>query len=270
MTGNNKGGRVSFSGFDKKKNKNKIKKIAFAVAVIGLSLFAAGVVVFDKLFVVNNIEIHGNNEYTAEEAAIFGKEIGIEKGMHLFSFDREEKALEAKYRLSLFDSVSVSLSLPDTVVLNVKEAIPCFYISKNHEHYILSEELRVISRTENAADAEALALIKAEIGNIEKCIVGEFLAVDDDNAEIFKSLYDILAEEGVAADVSEIDTTDKFNINLQYKGRFAVKIGSKEDLVSKVRFMAAIEQKLKVDDSGYIDVSDETGREGTFLPFVRG
>ena len=270
MTGNNKGGRVSFSGFDKKRKKNKIKKMAFVALVVMLSLLAASVVVFDKLFVVNNIEIRGNREYTAEEATLFGKEIGIEKGMHLFSFDREEKALEAKYRLSIFDSVSVSLSLPDTVVLKVKEAEPCFYISKNHEHYILSEELRVISRTENAADAEALALIKAEIGNIEKCVVGEFLAVKDDNDEIFKSLYDILVEEGVAADVSEIDTTDKFDINIQYKGRFTVKIGSKEELVSKVRFMDAIEQKLKADDSGYIDVSDERGREGTFLPFVRG
>lgn len=88
-------------------------------------------VIFDKLFVIQGFRVKGasETEYTAEQAEAMAEELGLKKGMHLFGFNRKAAEQTARFALSEFDSVRIRYALPDTVVLDVKEAEPAMYVS---------------------------------------------------------------------------------------------------------------------------------------------
>ena len=246
-----------------RKRRNGIVGFAVTVPIVIISAW----LLFDKLFIIRNFEIRGSKEYTTEQAQLSAENIGIHKGDHIFGFDKKTAELDAKYRLPAFDSVKVSFEMPDTVVLNVVEAIPSMYTLLGNKGYVLSESLRVISMSDDTSECEGMGLIRLELENITKCVAGEFLVTGDGNDEIVKMLYAVLEEEGIAADVTGINVTDKFDITFDFKKQFEVKLGDDKNLTVKIRYMKAILNELKSDDSGVIDVSDDEYRDATFKPY---
>lgn len=247
----------------RKKGENKL----FAFCAVLVILLISGWLVFDKLFIISEFSVIGNRNYSAQEADYFAERLGLEKGMHMFGFNKKELQTLAKYYIPEIDHVSIGYSLPDKIVFNVKEANPVMYLTENGRHFVLSEGLKVVSAFTDASDAEIMSLIKVSIGDITKCQSGTFLETQSGCDKILISLYNILKEEGVLDEVTEIDVSNKFNISFQYKQRFTVKLGNEENLTVKVRFMKQIASELAENDRGYIDVSDEDFREGTFKAY---
>ena len=261
--------RLSVTEAKKRARRKKNKRHFFAFCICVIALLCTAFVVYDKLFVIDSFAVRGEKEYTAEQAETFAKAIGIEPGMHLFSFDREKASANAKYALSEFDSVKIRYDLPSGIVLEVKESVPILYITFGGHHFILSEGLRVLSMTDDASVPESMALKHVAVGGVSGCVAGEFLQTDSGCDEILISLLAVLKEEGVLAEATEIDVSDKFAIRFDYKQRYTVLLGDSVNMSVKVRLFKAIEQKLRETDSGYIDVSDENYREGQFKPYNR-
>lgn len=251
------------SSFRARKQRNRIASLLVAVPVI----IVAGWLLFDKLFVIRNFRISGNNEYTAEQAELAAESIGIHKGAHIFGFDKKAAEAKAKYSLSEFDSIKVTFEMPDTVVLKVEEAVPSMYIIYGDKGYVLSESLRVISACNDTSECDSMGLIRIELDNIVKCVAGEFLVTEGKKDELVKRLYSVFEEEGIAADITAIDVSDKFDITFNYKKQFEVKLGDEKNITVKIRYMKAIIKELKGDDSGVIDVSDDEYRDATFKPY---
>lgn len=251
----------------KRQRKTNIRNKTVAFFTVLVLLLIAGWLVFDKLFVISGFSINGTYEYSSEDAKDFAKRIGLEEGMHMFGFSRDELSQKAKYYIPEVDSVSIDYKLPDKIVFNVKEAIPAMYLTENSRHYILSEALKVVKTTENAEDAEVQSLIKVQIGDITKCQSGTFVETQTGCDKTLISLYKVMKEEEIAEEVSEIDLRNKFDISFEYKQRFSVKLGNSENFTVKIRFMKRIVDELSENDRGYIDVSDENFREGTFKPY---
>ncbi len=251
----------------KKKSRNKkYKNRLIAFLIVAAVLFFALSALYDKAFVIDKITVEGA-EYTEKEAEDIAKIIGIEKGMHLYSFNASKAKEKAVYSLSQFDSVQILRKMPDTVVLKVEKAVPEIYITAGGDSYTLSKKLRVIERISDASLAEALSLKYVKLSNVENCVTGKFLEVSDGTDKILTELLSVLDEEKIYSDVSMIDLENKFNISFLYKQRFTVKLGSAENITIKVRFMKSIAEKVRENDSGYIDVSDENLREGKFKPY---
>ena len=253
----------------KKHNKRKMNNRITAFCVTFVVIIIAGWLLFDKLFIIRRYEIRGSAEYTSEQAMTAAKSIGILPGEHIFGFDKKNAVMESKYHLPQFDSVEISFEMPDTVILNVKEAIPCMYTVFGNSGYILSEGLRVISAHTDASEYESSGLIRVDFGTVTKCVAGEFIETSGNSAETVKKLYSVLKEEGVAVDVTAVDVSDKFDISFEYKKQFDVKLGDDEGLTVKIRYMKAIVNELGESDSGVIDVSDEKHRDATFKPYSK-
>lgn len=265
-TGNGARGVSLASAKKRQKRKNRENRfIAFCAVVV--IILIAGWLMFDKLFIISEFSLEGNIEYSKEEAEVFAEKIGLEKGMHLFGFDKKELQTRAKYYIPEVDDVSIGYRFPDKVVFKVKESNPVMYLTESGKHFVLSEGLKVVNAFTDASDAEILSLIKVHIGGITKCQSGTFLETESGCDRILISLYNIFKEEGVLDDVTEIDLSNKFNISFQYKQRFTVILGNEENLTVKVRFMEKIASELAENDRGYIDVSDENFREGTFKSY---
>ncbi len=250
-----------------KRNKRSARAVSVLVILAVAALFAY--VIFDKLFVIQGFRVKGTSEteYTAEQAEAMAEELGLKKGMHLFGFNRKAAEQTARFALSEFDSVRIRYALPDTVVLDVKEAEPAMYVSVGGSSYVLSEGLRVLSVTSDASEVENGFLKRTLIGGITSCVAGRFVETDSGCDEILKQLYSVLKEEDCIAEADDLDVSHKFDLTFTYKKRFTVKLGDADNLAVKVRFMKSIADKLNEKASGIIDVSDENYREGMFKPY---
>lgn len=250
-----------------KKRKNRLIAVCVTalVAVIGIG------VAVDRLFVIRKIEISGGVDYTytSEQAEETAKSIGIAIGDNLLALDRKNAEANAKYYLPQFDSVQIEFDLPDTLVLKVSEAEPVMYTVVNGRGYVLSEKMRITSVCDDASDTENLGLIRAELSGITKSVAGEFIETANGSDKILAELYAVLKEEGLAADVTAIDVSDKFELSFEYKRRFTVKLGGGENLTVRVRFMESVARELSENDSGVIDVSDENLREWSFKAYSK-
>ena len=262
-TGNGARGVSLASAKKRQKRKNGENRFIAFCAVIVVILIA-GWLMFDKLFIISEFSLEGNTKYSKEEAEAFAEKIGLEKGMHLFGFDKKELQTRANYYIPEVDQVTIGYKLPHEIVFKVKESIPAMYLTESGKHFVLSEGLKVVGAFTDASEAEILSLVKVHIGGITKCQSGTFLETENGYDKILISLYNIFREEGILDDVTEIDVSNKFNISFQ---RFTVKLGNEENLTVKVRFMKQIATELAENDRGYIDVSDEDFREGTFKSY---
>lgn len=271
MTAEAKGNRAEYRLPEARKTvrARKRKKIIKAGVITAVLVFVAGWLMFDKLFVIRNFKMTGSEVYTSQQAEKAAEAIGIEKGSHIFGFNKKNAEENAHFMLSEFDSVSVSFDLPDTVVLNVKESVPVMYTVFGEKAYILSEALKVISAENDPSTCEDKGLAKIEFKEISKCVAGDFLVADGKSTELVQNLYAVLKEEGVAQFVSGIDVTNKFDISFDYGKRFRVELGDEKNLTVKIRYMKAIIEKLNPGDSGVIDVSDDDYRDATFKAYSK-
>ena len=247
----------------RKKRKNRLAGwLILAVVVVALAFVCS---LF--LLTVQRVVIEGDGSvvYTAEDGLEAGKALGIRKGSPLFAFDGKKLEKDAVYLLSDFDKVDIRRRLPDTVVLRVKESTPVFCTTIGSQTYLLSRELRVLKRLDNAKDAEVKALRHVTFSSVDRCVCGEFLTTSDGTAQVFKRLCGVLEEENMFADADAFDLTNRFDIRFGYRSRFTAVIGdamAEGDLVTKLRYLRAIVDDRAENDGGYIDVSDENLVEG--------
>lgn len=260
---------VSVRAAKRRHRRNKAKNRLYSVLVAAALVLILGYVAFDKCFVIKSfaVKCDGEADYTPEQAETMAKDLGIEKGMHLFGFNRAEAEKTARFKLSEFDAVRVRYALPDGIVLEVKPSEPVMYISVGGSSYVLSEGLRVLSVSADASAVENGFLKRVLIGGVTSCVAGNFITADSGCDEILKDLYAVLKEENCLADADDLDISDKFDLTFTYRKRFTVKLGGADNLSVKVRFMKSIADKLSDKATGIIDVSDENYREGMFKPY---
>lgn len=259
--------RISVNAARKKRRKNRIRKRLISLFIIIAAVGAVGYALFDRVFVIKHFSVKGNDTYTESQAEEMAERIGLQKGMHLFSFDRKSTEQTARYALSDFDSVHIRYALPDGVVFEVKEAEPVLYVSVGGSYYILSEGLRVLMVTTDGEYVDSLCLKRVLIDGITSCVAGEFVTTDSGCDEILKQLCSVLEEEECFGEATDLDVSHRFDLSFTYKQRFRVKLGDADNLTVKIRFMKSIAERLSETAVGEIDVSDENYREGMFKPY---
>lgn len=245
----------------KSKAKSKVIGFLFIVAIIVVGVYFC----YINLFTLKNIKIVGDCPYT-EQQMMAG--MGLEKRMGIYDKTEKEIRSQVKYNLPYINEIDISRRWPHTIVAKVQKAEPTFYISISDDLYILSQGLRVLSKTKSAEDIELNSLILLQIDNVYSCVEGEYIEISQDNSKCLNELVEHLTEHGEFSNISVINIKDKFDIMLQYNSRYEVKLGDTKNLDIKIRFMQKILEKIDSSGvSGVIDVSDEETREGTFKNF---
>ena len=261
----NKNENLTLEKADKIIRKNKAKS-----GIIGLIFLLAIIVVgiyfcYINLFTLKNIKVVGDCPYSEEEMMTG---MGLEKGMGIYDKTQKEIWEEVKYNLPFIDEIKISRRWPHTIVAKVQKATPTFYISISDDLYILSQSLRVLSKTRSAEDIELNSLIYLKLDNVFSCVEGEYLEISEENSKSLTQLVDILTLYGEFSNITVIDISDRFNMTLQYNSIYEVKLGDTKNLDVKIRFMQKILEKIASSGvNGIIDVSDEDAREATFKNF---
>ena len=158
-------GDIKFKEIPRERKKHRRKHYLMRFLMFSLIVIVAVGFLLSPAFNINNIEVTGNQYYTAEEVINIS---GAEKGGNLFLQSQEEKIRDALLADPYFTEVGVHRKLPGTLVIDVKERRQIAAIKYGGSFVVVSEDGVVLRKT----DIDPLLTVLTGL-TISKMTVGE-------------------------------------------------------------------------------------------------
>lgn len=234
----------------------KVRNIVTSCVIVAVVLIICVVLSLTVLFKTQNYEISGNTMYDEREII---KTCGISKNENIFLANKHlaEKRLTKKY--AYVEQADVSFSIPDTITIDITEAVPAYIVKVSEEDYLVcSSKGRILEKTSSKKGYDLPIFVGSDI---TKGDIGDYVKFEDENTlEIINSVVTVFTDNGYTG-ITEIDATNTSNINFTYDNRIVVKLGIPEDISYKVRTaMTIILEKIDLNGSkttkGELDVSN--------------
>ncbi|MBR6563442.1 MAG: FtsQ-type POTRA domain-containing protein [Clostridia bacterium] len=237
----------------RRQEKKRSRRTAFYVFLfvfITLVFVAVCVAVFLN---VETVTVNGLEKYTYEEIIEY---VPINVGDNMFSFKAKEIEEDIVLALPYVGSVEIKRDLPTTVEINVVEEKPYFAAELAGDTYLISSGLKVLDKID---DSETLPsdLTKLELNSVRSCIVGSQIQfVDERTLDALLELYACFEENFIESKIVGVDVRSRFDLYVDYDGRFEVYLGDIDNIDIKIRFLVGIIDELGDDAKGKIDVSN--------------
>lgn len=215
--------------------------ICFALA-LGISVFCR----------VSSIEVTGNSLYTEQEII---EASGIETGDNLFFINKFTAVSRIFSKLPYVEQATISRALPNKLLIEVKEGAAIAYVEAEDGLWAIDRGCKILSRV---SGGDTGSLIKVIGLSAIAPDVGETLAAGESEAAKVTYLSEILkriSALSMIGDVTQVDVSDISNPSFDYIGRFAVKLGSNDDLDYKFQLLLTAVTQLAEGDSGTLDLS---------------
>ena len=203
---------------------SRILALALACLMVGLMIWFAA----DLRFYVFAAQVQGASVASADE--IF-RAAGL-NGMSVFHIKPGEVAADVKARIPGIEDVSVSVSLPDSVTLRIREGDVRFIWRSLESSYLVDGEGRVLGQVGAAADSRVV--INDMDG--DPVLVGGTVHVDACRAA--SQLQKLIPG------VRSLDYSESEGISLLDARGWKVLFGNSRDLPGKVAVLQGIENRL--------------------------
>ena len=244
--------------------------------VIGLSVF----------FKVDRVVVYGNKAYSAwaiQEAS------GIEGGENLLSFGRTRACGKIITALPYVKNVRIGINLPDTVNIYIEEFDVSYAVESDDGIWWLMTSGGKITEQINKSTASSYTKITGV--KLEGPVVGsqaiakeapvQATEAEDDTLQTEETtpvvtvtandrlqaallILNSLELNDIVGEVSSIDVTSLFNLELMYGQRYQVKLGDTSDMDYKITMMKAAVAQLNDYQTGILDVSFTTWPDEPF------
>lgn len=229
----------------KRKIKNKARNVFIALAVF-IGVLALGITLsFTIFFKITDIKVTGSSFYSEEEIV---QHCTIEIGENLFLIDEKECIESLTESLPYVYDVKITRKLPATLIIEITDATPFLAIGNYDWTYILTDdrlkvlELNAAEKPEGAIMLTETALIGGAPGNVL-----EF--EEEETEECIKSLIEAIRAVNMT-EATSITSIDKNNNYIVYNDRITFKLGSCNNLESKLnRGLAVCEELNEHNDS---------------------
>jgi len=246
----------------KKQKNNGVRGFVFS-SVSFIVICAALVFGMTVFFRVSNIEVTGANHYTQEEII---EASGIKDGDNLMFVNRASIAQKIYSKLLYIGEVNIKRKLPNTVVIEVAESGSVAVIESESGFWLIDKSCRLLEECtttdiESYIKIKGLAAVKPEKGNV-------ITVADEDKPKLgfLSGILTAMADRNMISQVKALDLSNVSNAEFDYlDGRFAVKLGSNENLEYKFELLLGTIAKLDADDTGTIDLSQD--KKAQFSPF---
>lgn len=229
-----------------------------------LVICAAVVAALTLFFRVDAIQVTGVERYTAQEVTDAS---GVEQGDNLFLLNKYSVDQNIKAALPYVEELRINRSLPDTLVIQVRECGTPMAVVQDGSAWLVSPAGKIVEQAEAAA-AEQYALIDG--CQLLAPAVGTSLALATEYAAQQQSLLDLLAALEEAALVEQVDAIhlgDLSVLRMEYAGRFVVELPYGADYAYKLRSLTASLEIGAIQDNqtGTIQLTGDDGKV-SFIP----
>ena len=210
-------------------------------------------------FRVDKIVVTGQKRYTAEEIQAAS---GVETGSNMYLLNKYEVVRSITRALPYIEDIRINRKLPDTLLIEVRESGRPFALVQDGSAWLISAGGKIV---EQLPEKEA-----GQYGLISGCqllapSVGTTLALATEYAAQQSSLLDLIAaldDAGLTENVDGIRLDDLSCLNMDYIGRFTVRMSYGADYEWELQKLAATLANEKIQDNmtGTIDLqlkSDE-------------
>lgn len=244
----------------KKKKKSKYLWRKIAAVLVFLAVVAGILMSITLFFNVHSIQVKGKLEIYSRESIV--KASGLQVNMNMFKFSINGVQRKIMNTLPYVASVSVKRSLPDKVIIEVKEADNALILPYDGGVLVLSQDLGIIK---SVAEYKGKAMT---IKGIEPVSLKDGDVLEDDEPiriENLKQLIALLADKSLLSSTTIVDTGDKLDLKLEMEGRITVELGTSGNMERKMLMLAKMmSEHIGEEEYGILNL--KVAGKATFTP----
>ena len=232
---------VNNDSFLKLRTKNKRKEVGRKIfyVVIGAALTALiAVVCIVVFFGLKKVEIRGNSRYTEKQIL---DACGFSPSDNLFGVDLKKTERNIIKKYPYISKVTFKRVLPSTLIVSVTEDAPSYCAEIYGDYFLLSEDLRIISKHDIYEDIEVLDMpvIYLKLPQVERAVQGERIVFDkNSNYDHLIEFLSELREQEIYNRTDCIDARDRYHIALYTDGgKYKIVVGTLDNLDTKLKFV---------------------------------
>ena len=271
--------KMTRAAIKRRRMMRRLAALATLVAVI-----AAGVyLTVTMLFKIGTIQVQTADGTVVQQAGGYSsteilQALGVQTEENIFSFDPAEKEAALERQFPLLESIRVVRNYPNTVVVQVTEAVPTYAMQTEKGWLTLSDQFKILAC--DAAQPEGLKTLYG--GAVSTTTPGEQLSFTaestagsdasaasdaasapeetDKKMEALATLQAKLEEYGMLDDVTRIEFADTAQMAFLYQDRISVLLGTLNDLdykLDRARYVLtnADGKGVSATDTGGLDFS---------------
>ena len=277
----------------------RLTAFAMLLCVIGAGIYLT----MTMLFRINSIQVQTPDGKQVTEIAGYSADsilqrMGVQLEENIFSFEPGEKAAVLEQNFPLLGSIKVIRDYPNTVVVQVTEAVPAYAVQNGSKWLVISDKWKILS--EENTQPEGLCTLYG--GKLQDTTPGQgFWFVDDadaasasgsasgsetaesesavsaetDRMEALRTLVGKLEEYGLSQDVTRLEVADTEQIAFLYQDRISVLLGTLNDLdykLDRARYVLtnADGKGCGPTDTGRLDFSHTSASSTRKIYFAQG
>ena len=277
----------------------RLTAFAMLLCVIGAGIYLT----MTMLFRINSIQVQTPDGKQVTEIAGYTADsilqrMGVQLEENIFSFEPGEKAAVLEQNFPLLGSIKVIRDYPNTVVVQVTEAVPAYAVQNGSKWLVISDKWKILS--EESTQPEGLCTLYG--GKLQDTTPGQgFWFVDDTDAasasgsasgsetaesesavstetarmEALRTLVGKLEEYGLSQDVTRLEVADTEQIAFLYQDRISVLLGTLNDLdykLDRARYVLtnADGKGCGPTDTGRLDFSHTSASSTRKIYFAQG
>ena len=273
----------------------RLTAFAMLLCVIGAGIYLT----MTMLFRINSIQVQTPDGKQVTEIAGYSADsilqrMGVQLEENIFSFEPGEKAAVLEQNFPLLGSIKVIRDYPNTVVVQVTEAVPAYAVQNGSKWLVISDKWKILS--EESTQPEGLCTLYG--GKLQDTTPGQgFWFVDDADAasasgseaagsestadtedarmEALRTLVGKLEEYGLSQDVTRLEVADTEQIAFLYQDRISVLLGTLNDLdykLDRARYVLtnADGKGCGPTDTGRLDFSHTSASSTRKIYFAQG
>lgn len=237
---------------------------------IMLAVTAAVILSLSIFFKVKTVEVTGNSYYTPEQIIDAS---GVETGDNLLALSKATIAGRIRAELPYVREVQIRRSLPDRLVVAIKEFDVCYAVQDTSGGYwLMTAAGGLLEQVDKKTAGDYLQVtgftVKDPVAGTQIELApaeqGESTATQK---EAVITLLTLLEQSEVGDHVASVDVPSSYDISFWYGDQYLVQLGTTQELEYKLQYLAEVIRRLDSYTTGQIDLTFTSENKAIFRAF---